>query len=649
MKSKKGINLLICLIAIVLVIPIGIGALVGSCSSSDPAGGPTPEEVKVDVTLSETNVSFTVGQTESLTATASDESDSFIFNWSTSAENIVSVTKDVDSKNTCVLTAKGAGTATVTVSIIDTKKFKVLNKATCEVEVISDTILFSVDEVVLSLDGENTATVTAVAPNNQAVIWSSEDESIATVENGVITAVKAGKVNIVAKSGIIEAQLPVTIYNTIFTLEEVKLLSSGAEEQITATVGNITEATWTSQDEDIATVDASGKVSGKKLGMTTVTATCSDGFTASCVVIVSDGSKEPFELIEGKKAAAAKDPGNWYYLCESDIVDIGAIPTMDNGVIALDVDNVGTSGANFFYLRYQPDADGDVVYKHTLYMYSDTDDVLIQVNGVDNYLKRGINKIEVEFTSSSPNDGNPYQIKFKGMGVFYLIPIFEETSRVEKMTLNETEVLLDLTDNTTFTLTANIPGQENPSIEWVSSNPDVAIVENGVVTAVSVGYTVVTATCGNLSVSCNISVKSGNTVDGEELASGNKSATLGSPGSWFYLADGAAELFTTPVIDSGNNIYLDIKSVDSATKKYVYLRYQPETLANYKATVTINFTGVDGSVVDISGGDLAAQSCTLNNGINTFEFTFNATETAPFQLKFYTTGSFVVNVTFTNV
>ena len=317
---------------------------------------------------------------------------------------------------------------------------------------------------------------------------------------------------------------------------------------------------------------------------------------------------------------------------------------MDNGLIYADITNVGTSGANFFYLRYQPDAVGDVVYKHTLYIYSGTDNALIQLNGKDNYLKLGLNRIEIEFTSSTPKDINPYQIKFKAMGEFYILPIFEEISRIEKMTLSEETKTLQIGE--TFTLTATVPGQDNPVIEWVSSNSSVVTIENGAVTAVGEGSSMITAICGSYSATCFVNVQGATEIEGEELSKGNKSATLAAPGKWFYLNDGKTKLFGTPIMDKENNIHFGVESVDSANKKYAYLRYQPETQGTYKVTISIVFSGADGSVVDISGGNVGATPFTLKNGENTFEFTFTSDSASPFQMKFYSIGSYVVNVTF---
>lgn len=638
--------LLICLIAILLILPIGIGAWTAiSTPDTDGQGTSQPEELDVGLSISESEVTFNIGGQKTLTASTAVESGSYIFLWDSDNKNVVNVKKSSENQNTATITGMGEGTANISVSIIDVTKFKIVDTKTCAVTVIDSNISFNVDEVVISLEESKTASVTAKAPDGGVIAWASEDESIATVDaNGVITAHKAGQVYIIARSGDISAKLLVKIYNSFFTLEEVKVVGAGQSEQI-AVNGTIGEASWTSSDDRIATVDANGVVTAHKTGMVTVKATSvSDGLASSCVVIVKAGNAEATELVTGKKADSAANAGQWYYLCESTNVTIGSIPTMDNGLIYADITNVGTSGANFFYLRYQPDAVGDVVYKHTLYIYSGTDNALIQLNGKDNYLKLGLNRIEIEFTSSTPKDINPYQIKFKAMGEFYILPIFEEISRIDKMTLSEETKTLQIGE--TFTLTATVPGQDNPVIEWVSSNSSVVTIENGVVTAVGEGSSMITAICGSYSATCFVNVQGATEIEGEELSKGNKSATLAAPGKWFYLNDGKTKLFGTPIMDKENNIHFGVESVDSANKKYAYLRYQPETQGTYKVTISIVFAGADGSVVDISGGNVGSTPFTLKNGENTFEFTFTSDSASPFQMKFYSIGSYVVNVTF---
>lgn len=83
-----------------------------------------------------------------------------------------------------------------------------------------------------------------------------------------------------------------TIVNpcTGITLDKSELtIARGEKATLTATV-EPTDTTdtivWSSKDDNIATVDSNGKVSGVKVGVTTITATCG-GKTATCKVIVN--------------------------------------------------------------------------------------------------------------------------------------------------------------------------------------------------------------------------------------------------------------------------------------------------------------------------------------------------------------------------
>lgn len=645
--------IIICLVAILLIVPIGVGVLNGiSDSNNDSANNSSNgsnEEVDVALSLSDTEVAFNIGATKNLTASVAVESKSYIFLWDSSDKGVVSVRKSGEAQNVCEITAVNAGEATVTVSIIDVTKFKIIDSVSCNVTVIDTSINFSVDEVVISLDKSNTASVTAKAPDDGVIAWASEDESIATVdENGVITAHKAGQVYIVARSGDIEGKLLVKVYNSIFTLEPIKIVAAGADAHITVN-GTIGEgAEWTSGDGRIATVDANGVVKGVKAGMTTITVTSpSDGYTTSCVVIVKKGDNEASDLESGRKAQAAQNPGKWYYLCESDIVTVDSIPNIDNGLVHANITGIGTSGANFFYLRYQVDDIGDVTYKTTIYIYSSVENAHLQIDGKDNYLKLGLNRIELEYTSSEMKAGAPFQYKFRSVGDFYILTTFEEISRVEKMVMSDEHVTLDTGLNKTFTLTATVPGQENPAIEWISSNESVATVVDGVVTAVGEGNTMITAMYGNLTATCMVTVTGTEPIQGEKLPSGNKSTVLSNPGIWHYYKDGKTALYTDTIMDADGNIHMGVESVDTAAKKYAYLRYQPEVAGTYKVTITIEFAGNDSSVIDISGGNVKATPVILNNGTNTFEFTFTSDNSNPFQMKIYAPGSYVVKVDMT--
>ncbi len=139
------------------------------------------------------------------------------------------------------------------------------------------------------------------------VTWQSADESIAMVDElGVITGVKAGKTTITATSmeppsgekKPASASLSVTILQPA---EKVMITNAGTRPNRIAKGKTLTlkgialpedvsnpKLAWASADESIATVSATGVVTGKTVGTTTITCTTTDGteLSATCEVEV---------------------------------------------------------------------------------------------------------------------------------------------------------------------------------------------------------------------------------------------------------------------------------------------------------------------------------------------------------------------------
>ena len=143
-----------------------------------------------------------------------------------------------------------------------------------------------------------TATVSPSNATNKKVIWTSTDGSIASVDNGRVTALKPGNTTIKAKSddGGKTATCQVTVKAKVYNVESVSLdktnitLTEGDSETLTATVypDNATNknVSWKSSNTSVATVN-NGVVTAIKAGTATITVTTEDGRkTASCQVIV---------------------------------------------------------------------------------------------------------------------------------------------------------------------------------------------------------------------------------------------------------------------------------------------------------------------------------------------------------------------------
>lgn len=162
----------------------------------------------------------------------------------------------------------------------------------------------TLDKSSVELTEGETATLSAtIAPSNATnanYSWSSSDAAVASVNNGTVTAVKAGKATITVKSedGGKTATCAVTVNAKIIDVTGVTLDKSEASMlvgQSLTLVATIAPAdatnknvSWASSDETIATVDATGKVTAVKQGECTITVTTEDGKkTAQCKISVT--------------------------------------------------------------------------------------------------------------------------------------------------------------------------------------------------------------------------------------------------------------------------------------------------------------------------------------------------------------------------
>ena len=271
------------------------------------------KEIKVTgVKLNKSETSILVGDNEILTATVLPENaTNQKVTWKSDKPEIASV--DANGK----VTGVAAGEATITVTTEDGGK-----TATCKVTV-SDTEIkvtgVTLNKTALTLNiGANetlTATVAPADATNKKVTWKSSDAAVATVDaNGKVTAVKAGEatITVTTEDGGKTATCKVTVKPNLVSEITLAALAIyvGESKAVTATVkpddATNKELTWKSSDESIATVDNTGKVTGKKIGTATITATAQDGsgVSGSCTVTVLSPVKkvtvEPANLTLGQ-------------------------------------------------------------------------------------------------------------------------------------------------------------------------------------------------------------------------------------------------------------------------------------------------------------------------------------------------------------
>ena len=407
------------------------------------------------VALDKTTLSLTEGDTATLTATVSPtNATNKTVTWTSNDKSIATVENGK-------VTAVKAGTATITAKAGD-------KTATCTVMVAAKVIAVTkvaLDKTTLSLTEGGTATLTAtVSPTNatnKTVTWTSSDKSIATVENGKVTAVKAGTATITAKAGDKTATCTVTVAAKVIAVTKVALdkttlsLTEGGTATLTATVSptNATNktVTWTSSDKSIATVDSNGKVTAVKAGTAKITAKAGDK-TATCTVTVAA------KVIAVTKVA------------------------LDKTTLSLTEGNTATLTATV--------SPSNATNKTVTWTSSDKSIATVE-NGKVTAVKAGTATITAKAGDKTAT---------------CTVTVAAKVIAVTKVALDKTA--LSLTEGNTATLTATVSPSNatNKTVTWTSSDKSIATVENGKVTAVKAGTATITAKAGDKTATCTVTV-----------------------------------------------------------------------------------------------------------------------------------------------
>lgn len=161
------------------------------------------------------------------------------------------------------------------------------------------------------------ATVTPeLASVTNDVDWSSSKEAVATVDNGVVTAKKAGSAVITAKVGAVTATCKVTVRQHVTSVKlnaKSKVLYNGKATTLKATVypsnASNKAVTWKTSNSKVATVNAKGVVTAKKPGYAYITVTTKDSKkTARCKITVK-AQKATKVTVNVKKSISLKKKG----------------------------------------------------------------------------------------------------------------------------------------------------------------------------------------------------------------------------------------------------------------------------------------------------------------------------------------------------
>jgi uncharacterized protein YjdB len=199
-----------------------------------------------------------------------------------------------------MLKAVKKGTVMITVKAKDGSGKKAVITVNSKVRVSKVTITEPTDQNFVLIKGKTFTIKTKITPSNasnKALSFSSSNSKVATVSSkGLITAKSSGKATITVKAKDGSGKAATLIVTVTTPVKSVSL----AETNVTKVVGSDyqmlttilpSDATnkklaYSSSNSNLATVDESGKVSLKKEGTVTITASSTDGTNVKATVTI---------------------------------------------------------------------------------------------------------------------------------------------------------------------------------------------------------------------------------------------------------------------------------------------------------------------------------------------------------------------------
>ena len=361
------------------------------------------------------------------------------------------------------VTAVGAGEAIITGKLANGKTVQC--KVTVEIP-ITEFKVTNVENNNVSLERGKTFTVeTIINPTDttedKTITWTSSKNDVATVQDGLITAIGAGSTTITGKllNGMeitFNVEVIVPIESIVILGDESIEIKRGVTKELTATINPTdttedTTITWTSSDNDIASISPDGIVTALKTGETTITAQA--------------GTK-------------------------TDIIKVKVIVPIEEFLLTNQEENIVKGNSITLVPTINPT---DTTEDTTITWTSDNKEIAtVDENGKVTALKQGTTTI-----TGTLKNGMKVECKIN----VTIIP-------VDSISLNETK--LELTKGEGASLNVIITptnATETEAVTWTSSDKGVAIVsENGVVKAISKGTATIKATMGTFTATAEINV-----------------------------------------------------------------------------------------------------------------------------------------------
>ena len=496
------------------------------------------------VTVSEALVEMEVGQTYQLGARVqpADATDPTVF-WITDNPSVATVTDDG------LVTAVGAGEAEITAGagvITSSCTVKVKEKTIPVTSVTLDCTTLTL------LEGESAKLTATVKPDDatqRRVIWSSSDESVATVDtHGKVVAGQGGVCAIVATNGDRYAACAVSVSKKIVRVESIEISRSslnlmvGESETLTASVLPQTATdqsyAWASTNPDIADVDQNGKVTARTAGTATITVTTADGGHIAACEVTSYIPFVPVTDITLSRSEATMAKGGTVTITATVYPENASVKTVNwssdapgvacfnqNGEImavsaghATITAKAGNCIATCQITVIVP-VTGISLNKNEIVLEEGESETLIVAIAPEDATDRAVTWSSSNSSVAVADASGRVSAKAAGTAVISVTTadgLFTDSCRVtvkpaqvpvSSITINKTGIVLETGASEKLTATVLPANATDKSVSWTSSAASVATVDaSGRVTAVGMGTATITATAGGKSANCTVTV-----------------------------------------------------------------------------------------------------------------------------------------------
>ena len=499
------------------------------------------------ISINQKNCYIDVGETRQLDVTIMPDGANENVSWSSDNSNCVEIDQDG------MITGKKIGEATITAKTTDGTDLT----STCKVYVRIPLSKVLLDKHSVTIyTGGDISLIASVSPESatyKTINWTSSKPSVATVdENGKVTTVSNGTAKIYARSTD-GTNLCDSCTVTVKTLAKSIQMSKssldmivGEQMSLSTTVLPATTSdkrcTWTSSNPNVATVSSSGSVTAVSTGVTTITATTTDGsnLTAKSSVTVTNPvisvslNTQEASLYVGQTMTLIPycvpenaDNTNITWASSNEttaVVQNGVVTAKALGTAVISATSVTGKTAKCTVNVVPTPAAGIILNVTTLAMTVDEQFNLTATVKPDDTTNK-----TVKWTSNNVNivaissDG---KITAKKSGTAIITAQTTDgsslsatctivvTSPVIAISMNKQEAGMFVGESVQITASCSPQDADNTTVAWTSSNNNIATVsKDGKIKAVGAGVATITATTTdgtNLSASCRVTVSKNN-------------------------------------------------------------------------------------------------------------------------------------------